>query len=388
MEDAMRIGYEITSIRAQSSGVGNYASHLLHHMVEAEPNHEYVLLSNRVTPPALLPQSATVRPAVQPFPSRALWMQLALPRGLRGLRLDLCHYPNSLGPLLNPCPYVVTIHDMTLSTMPQHHKLRSQLVVRPLIPLVARRAQRVITGSEHARQDVIRLLRIPPERVVVIPDAAGALFQPAPAAEQQRVRARYRLDRPYILYVGTLEPRKNLIRLIRAWHSLRQRGEIEHALVLTGARGWKDQAIFDTVRELGCADDVLFTGYVPSADLPALYSAAALFAFPSLYEGFGLPVVEAMACGAPVLISTAPALVEVAGDAAVHVDPTSVAAIAAGLGRVLNDPALRADLRERSLRRAAAYSWHSAAQQTLDMYRSALASFQAAGGRWPVASDR
>jgi glycosyltransferase involved in cell wall biosynthesis len=373
----VRIGYDITAISAQPSGVGNYAGYLLHHMVEAEPNHEYVLLSNRPPPPALLPRCA--RLAAQPFPSRALWMQLALPRRLRGLNLDLCHYPNSLGPLLNPCPYVVTIHDMTLSLLPQHHKLRTQFVVRPLIPLVARRAQRVITVSEHARQDVIRLLRIPPERVVAISEAAAPLFQPAPLVEQQRVRARYRLERPYILYVGTLEPRKNLVRLVQAWHRLRQRGEIEHGLVLTGARGWKDQAIFDTVRALGCADEVVFTGYVPRADLPALYTGAALFAFPSLYEGFGLPVVEAMACGTPVLISTAPALAEVAGDAALQVDPASVSAIAAGLGRMLNDPALRADLRERGLRRASAYSWQSAAQQTLDMYRAALTTYQAAG---------
>ncbi|HYF62280.1 MAG TPA: glycosyltransferase family 1 protein [Herpetosiphonaceae bacterium] len=384
----MRIGYDITAISAQPSGVGNYAGYLLHHMVEAEPHHEYLLLSNRPAQPALLPSAAVARPAVQPFPSRALWMQLALPRGLRGLRPDLCHYPNSLGPLLNPCPYVVTIHDMTLSLLPQHHKFRTQLVVRPLIPLVARRAQRVITVSEHARQDVIRVLRIPAERVVAIPEAAAALFRPAPAADQARVRARYRLDRPYILYVGTLEPRKNLVRLIRAWHGLRRSGQIEHALVLTGARGWKDQAIFDTVRELGCADEVVFTGYVPRADLPALYSGAALFAFPSLSEGFGLPVVEAMACGAPVLISTAPALAEVAGDAAVQVDPASVAAIAAGLGRVLNDPALGADLRGRGLRRAASFSWQAAAQQTLEMYRSALASVQSAGDRWPVARGR
>ncbi len=373
----MRIGYDITAINAQPSGVGNYAGYLLQHLVEAEPNHEYVLLSNRSPQSGLLPQAA--RLAVQPFPSRALWMQLALPRGLRNLQLDLCHYPNSLGPLLNPGPYVVTIHDMTLSLLPQHHKLRTQLVVRPLIPLVARRAQRVITVSEHARQDVIRLLGIPPERVVCIPEAAAALFQPAPVAEQQRVRARYRLERPYLLYVGTLEPRKNLVRLIQAWHHLRQRGEIEHGLVLTGARGWKDQAIFDTVRTLGCADEVVFTGYVPRADLPALYSGAALFAFPSLYEGFGLPVVEAMACGTPVLISTAPALAEVAGDAALQVDPTSVSAIAAGLGRILNDPALREDLRARGLRRSSAYSWQSAAQQTLEIYRSALTTYQAAG---------
>ena len=167
---------------------------------------------------------------------------------------------------------------------------------------------------------------------MVVPEAAAAIFRTAPAAEQARVRARYQLDRPYLLYVGTLEPRKNLVRLIRAWHALWRRGVIPHQLVLVGGRGWQDAAIYDTIAQLDCGDALRLAGYVPTADLPALYSAADAFAFPSLSEGFGLPVIEAMACGTPVLISTAPALRELAGDAALAVDPCDERALTDALG--------------------------------------------------------
>ncbi|HJZ49219.1 MAG TPA: glycosyltransferase family 1 protein, partial [Roseiflexaceae bacterium] len=270
--------------------------------------------------------------------------------------------------------YVVTIHDMTLSLLPQYHPWRKRLVVRPLIPLIARRAARIITVSEHARADIVRLLRVPPDRVVVVPEAAAAMFHAASAEEQARVRARYQLDRPYVLYVGTLEPRKNLVRLIRAWHSLWSRGAIAHQLMLVGGRGWQDAAIYATIARIDCGDALRLAGYVPTEDLPALYSAADAFAFPSLSEGFGLPVIEAMACGTPALISTAPALRELAGDAALAVDPCDEQALADALERLLSDAALRADLRARGLRRAGAFSWDRAARRTLAIYQEAIAS--------------
>jgi glycosyltransferase involved in cell wall biosynthesis len=268
---------------------------------------------------------------------------------------------------------VVTIHDMTLSFLPQYHPWRRRLMVRPLIPLIARRAARIITVSEHARADIVRLLRVPPARVVVIPEAAAPIFQTAPLAEQQRVRARYQLWGPYVLYVGTLEPRKNLVRLIRAWHALWRRGAIPHQLVLVGGRGWQDAEIYRTIAELNCGDALRLAGYVPTEDLPALYSAADAFAFPSLAEGFGLPVIEAMACGAPVLISTARALQELAGDAALAVDPRDDRAIELALERLLTDAALCDQLRTRGLRRAAAFSWGEAARRTLAVYRDVVA---------------
>jgi len=369
-----RIGYDVTSLVGMCTGVGNYTRQLLEHMLDVAGEHDFLLMANRQDDVLDVAPSARARPMIQDFPSRMLWMQTVLPAQLRAAKPDLCHYPNSIAPLRSPCRYVVTIHDMTLSLLPQYHPWRKRLIVRPLIPLIARRAARIITVSEHARADIVRLLRVPPERVVVVPEAAAAIFRSAPAAEQARVRARYQLDRPYLLYVGTLEPRKNLVRLIRAWHALWRRGVIPHQLVLVGGRGWQDAEIYDTIAQLDCGDALRLAGYVPTADLPALYSAADAFAFPSLSEGFGLPVIEAMACGTPVLISTAPALRELAGDAALTVNPCDERALTDALEQLLTDAALRADLRVRGLLRAAAFSWDRAARSTLAIYQEAIAS--------------
>jgi glycosyltransferase involved in cell wall biosynthesis len=368
-----RIGYDITSLIGMHTGVGNYTRQLLTHMLALDGEHDFLLLSNRPEATLDVPRSARAQPMVQPFPSRMLWMQGVLPRLLRTARPDLCHYPNSIGPLNSPCRYVVTIHDMTLSFLPQYHPLRKRLLVRPLIPIVARRAARIITVSEQARDDIVRLLRVPAARVVVIPEAAAPIFYKAAPAEQARVRERYRLRGPYLLYVGTLEPRKNLVRLIRAWHRLWRSGAIPHQLVLVGGRGWQDAEIYRIVQSLDCGDALRLAGYIPTADLPALYSAADAFAFPSLAEGFGLPVIEAMACGTPVLVSTDRALRDLAGAAALAVDPYDIQAIETGLERLLSDAALRDQLRAQGLQRAATYSWDETARRTLAVYQEVMA---------------
>jgi glycosyltransferase involved in cell wall biosynthesis len=369
----MKIGYDVTSLVGLCTGVGNYTRHLLIHMLALGGDHGFLLLSNRAEATVDFPDSARVRPMIQPFPSRMLWMQSVLPRLLRELQLDVCHYPNSIGPLASPCRYVVTIHDMTLSFLPQFHPWRKRMIVRPLIPLVARRAERIITVSEHARDDIVRLLRVPRTQVVVIPEAAAPMFQVTSPVAQAQVRARYNLRGPYLLYVGTLEPRKNLARLIRAWHRLRRSGAIPHQLVLVGGRGWQDGELRRAIRSVDCGDALRVLGYVPTSDLPALYSAADAFAFPSLAEGFGLPVIEAMACGTPALISTALALRELAGDAALAVEPCDERAIADALDQLLNDAALRDDLRARGLQRAATFTWEAAARRTLAVYQAAVA---------------
>jgi glycosyltransferase involved in cell wall biosynthesis len=368
----MRIGYDITPIGQQASGVGTYALHLLTSMAELDEGHEFFMLSNRSGHQGRLPAHRELYDAWQPFPSRMIWMQCMLPQRLQLMGTELCHYPNSIAPLRSPCPYVLTIHDMTLSMLPQHHPWRKQIIIRPLIPLLARRAAKVITVSSSARDDIVRLLGLPPERIAVIPEAAGAQFRPASKTEQQRVGEKYGIARPYVLYIGTLEPRKNLVRLIKAWAELRRTGVINQQLVIVGAAGWQYEPIYRAAQESGCPEEIIFTGYVPGEDLPGLYSGADLFAFPSLYEGFGLPVIEAMACGAPVLISTTPALLEVAGQAALAVEADSIAAIKGGLERLLCDERLREQLRVAGFKRAADFSWQRTAQCTLAVYHEAL----------------
>jgi glycosyltransferase involved in cell wall biosynthesis len=367
-----RIGYDITALIGLRSGVGTYTRQLLDHMLAQGGEYDFLLLANRAEAALDLPASLRARALVQSFPSRMVWMQSVLPRLLRELRPDICHYPNSIGPLGSPCRYVVTIHDMTLSLLPRYHPWRKRLLVRALIPLVARRAARIITVSEHARADIIRLLRVPPDRVVAIPEAAAPDFRPSPPTEQARVRERYGLRGPYLLYVGTIEPRKNLVRLARAWHRLWRRGVIPHQLVLVGGRGWRDRAIYRTIDALDCGDALRLIGYVPGEDLPALYGAADGFAFPSLSEGFGLPVIEALACGTPTLSSTACALQELARGAALEVDPHDEGAIERGLERLLCDAALREQLRGAGLCRAAELSWEATARRTLAVYRDVI----------------
>jgi glycosyltransferase involved in cell wall biosynthesis len=225
---------------------------------------------------------------------------------------------------------------------------------------------------------VIRILRLPPERLFVIPEAAGPAFHPQDAVAIEVVRRRYGLEGPFLLSVGSLEPGKNRERLLQAFARLQARG-LKHALVVAGQRAWRYEGEAPLARRLGLADSVRFLGHVPQADLPALYSAADLFVFPSLYEGFGLPALEALACGTPVVASNVSALPEVVGDAALQVSPLDVEALADAMERLLRDDRLRSDLRERGLERAAQFSWEKAARQTAEVYHRVVEARKEAG---------
>jgi glycosyltransferase involved in cell wall biosynthesis len=234
--------------------------------------------------------------------------------------------------------------------------------------LSARVADAVIVPSQAVRADVVRILGLPSERVFAIPEAAGPAFRPQDASAIEAVRRRYGLDGPFVLSVGSLEPGKNRERLLQAFARMRARG-LEHMLVVAGQRAWRYEGDEPLAQRLGLAGSVRFLGHVPQADLPALYSAADLFAFPSLYEGFGLPALEAMACGTPVVASNVSAVPEVVGDAALQVSPLDVEALAGAMERVLRDERLRADLRERGLKRAARFSWEETARRTAEVYK-------------------
>jgi glycosyltransferase involved in cell wall biosynthesis len=263
----------------------------------------------------------------------------------------------------------MTIHDTTLWMFPRYHPRRRLLAMRPLIPLAARRAAAIIAVSAATRRDLLRILKVPEHKVHVIHEAPGRQFRPLAGTEAlERVRAHYGLPASFVLYVGTIEPRKNLPRLLRAFQLVRQQGFPTHALVLVGHRGWKDAAVMRMVEDLELDGTVRLLGYVPTDDLVALYNLAEVLAFPSLYEGFGLPVVEAMACGTPVLTSPRGSLAEVAGDAAEFVDPLDVESIGDGLRRLLSDSNRRAELRATGLARAARFRWDETAARTRRVY--------------------
>ena len=314
-----------------------------------------------------LSRLAMDRPAV-----RIAWEQVVLPLELARTRAQLLHALGYVSPLAWSGLTVVTVYDLSFLRFPELFNVGNRLYLRRLTPPSVRRAARVIAISEHTRRDVIRLCGVPPERVTTIHLAADARFRPVGEADVARFRRERRLPERYILYMGTLEPRKNLGTLIRAYAELRDAGGAPHALVLAGARGWRYEPIFRLVEELGLQEHVLFPGYVPAEEQPLWYSAADVFAYPSLYEGFGLQLLEAMACGTPVIASNSSSLPEVVGDAGVLVEPTDVRGLAEALATLLGDDGRRAELCEAGLARAGAFSWRRMAEQTVQVYREVL----------------
>jgi glycosyltransferase involved in cell wall biosynthesis len=368
-----RIGIDGTPLLGERSGIGNYTSRLLEALLRLNPCSDYFLYSNR---PLGTLETALARavPVENYLPqSRWLWLQMVLPRLLAQSQIQLCHFPNLMAPLVQPRPCVITIHDASLFLYSHTHPGKRLLAMRLLLPLVARRAAAVITVSHHSRQDLIRILRLPPEKVHVVYEAAPRHFRRVVDTNHlERVQRRYQLPDQFLLFVGTLEPRKNLARLARAYQQVRQRG-YRHHLVLVGPRGWLMGEFEREVERLNLADVVHVVGYIPEADLPAVFSLATLFLFPSLYEGFGLPPLEAMACGTAVLSSNNSSLAEICADAALLVDPTDEQSLADGLACLLADPDWRSDLAQRGLERAKAFSWEQAAVLTTAVYEQVMA---------------
>ncbi len=369
------LGYDATPLLGQRSGVGHYTKRLIAAIMNLEPQWGFHLYTNR--PLGELDEElrrATEIDAYLPA-SRWLWMQLVLPRALCQRQPDLIHYTNSIAPLNQPRPYVITIHDASLFLYRHYHPWSRIAAMRLLLPIVARRAAAVIVPTHVARRDLLETLRLSPERVHVIHEAAPDWFvQLEDRTQRNDLRRRYTLPQEFVLCLGTLEPRKNLERLVLALAELHRRGR-RVPLMLVGPSGWHldgPGGLQDTIRAAGLEQHVRYLGYVPTADLPGLLSLATVFAFPSLYEGFGLPAVEAMACGAAILTSRDTAMAEICGDAARLVDPYSVDDIAAGLEELLDDAELRDCLGLRAQQQARQYSWERAAAETIAVYRHVL----------------
>jgi glycosyltransferase involved in cell wall biosynthesis len=265
----------------------------------------------------------------------------------------------------------VTIHDAIAFRYPEGYPWLNNLLHRRYVPATLGRVDAVITDSEYSRRDLQHVLRFPADGIRVVPLGVADRFRPGTPEVKDRVIARYQLAAPFILSVGVQQERKNLGRLVEAFADLRSRLQT-HKLVIAGHSIWRSRDVAEQVARLGLQDAVTLLGHVPDDDLPALYSAADAFVFPSLYEGFGLPVLEAMACGTPVVCSDSSSLPEVAGQAACLVDPMNVRAISDGMYRSLNDPDLRARLRVAGVERARTFSWDRTAGLTLDVYRSVV----------------
>jgi len=307
-------------------------------------------------------------------PVRIAWEQVVLPVASLRHKLDLLHCPVNVRPILSPCPTVVTIHDLVFLRAPENLHPAKRRYLRAMTGWSARHASHVITVSEATRRDVIELLGVRPGRVTTVHNGVSEQFSPMPA-ERSAFREEQGITGRVVLYVGTLEPRKNLPMLIRAFATLVEDAAFRDVkLYIGGSKGWYYDEIFSTAQDLGLTQSgrVTFLGRVPDEQLPMWYNVATVVAYPSLYEGFGLPALEAMACGTPVLASNTSALPEVVGSGGMLLDPADEAAWRDGLRAVLSDEALRADLAEKARQQASGFSWDRSARETAAVYRRVL----------------
>lgn len=373
----MRIGVDYTSAARQSAGIGRFTRELIRAALALDTDNEYRLLVAGRQPIAaahLPPPSRRCCLVQTPVSERnlvRLWHRLQVPLPVEVFlgRLDIFHSPDFVLPPVARAVKVLTIHDLSFLRVPECADPRLRWYLGQVVPRSVRRADFLLADSQSTRHDLIELLGVPPDRVQVIYGGVDARFAPVEEAETlRRVRNRYARGRPYILAVGTLEPRKNYPTLIRAFARAREEARLPHVLVIVGRKGWVYDPIFAAVDELSLHEDVLFPGFVPDEELPALYSAADVLVTPSFYEGFGLPALEAMACGAPVIVSDVSSLPEVVGDAGVRIDPRDEAGLADALLRVVQDSALRAALRAAGLERARQFTWEGAARELLSVY--------------------
>ena len=303
------------------------------------------------------------------------WLRIpfAMPSAVRRHGSELLHVSYIAPPLVR-CPTVVTVHDLSFLIYPKSVTLRTRLILGSLVPLSIRRAARVIAVSEHTKRDLIERYGIPAEKITVVYEAAGPAFHETSATSLPPG-----VTEPFVLAVGNVEPRKNLERLVDAFAALASGGTFSGQLVIAGKQTGRAESVGRAVRNHGLERRIVFTGYLTEAELNGLYNRAALFVYPSLYEGFGLPPLEAMRCGCPVVASNASAMPEVLGDAALLVDPRSSPAIAQAMEAVLTRTELRQALREKGRRRAERFSWEKAALETRAVYAAACAAASAAG---------
>ena len=362
----MRIGLDCRITTYTSGGTAMYARRLanaLARLTEARPEHLVVLDAARSPVPTVQQPPPNFRRARLFTPSHHRFEQLALPIELLPHRLDLLHSTDFIPPFVRRCRSVITVHDLAFLRYPELLTAASRRYFNGQIDRAVRSADRIIAVSQATKRDLVELLRVPDVKIEVIHEAQGLVFAPlSSGGEGQGERLSHPSD--YILFVGTLEPRKNLPVLVRAFAEVRRRG-YAGKLLLAGAVGWLADPIFVEIERQSLGDAVMVTDVQPE-----LYQHARLLAFPSLYEGFGIPILEAMATGLPVVTSNVSSMPEVAGDAALLIDPTDVGALADAMWRVLTDSALASDLRRKGLARSAEFSWDRAARETLAVYQS------------------
>jgi len=361
----MRIGIDASRATAQRrTGTENYSLHLIRELVRLSPEHQSRLYFNQAPEPGLFDSGGQER--VIPFPR--LWTHVRLSWEMLLHPPDVLFVPSHVLPIVHPRRSVVTVHDLGFLYYPEAHTRAQNAYLRWTTRFNGRSAARVVADSEATRRDLIRHYRVDAGKITVIyPGRDESVAQVTDRDVLSELRVRLGLAERYLLYVGTLHPRKNLVRLVEAFAGALAGLDTGTQLILAGQKGWLYDEALARVEQLGLTGRVLFPGYVAAGDLPALMSGATAFLFPSLYEGFGFPVIEAMACGVPVVCSNASSLPEVAGDAALLVDPLDTAALSQAIRRIATDEPLRQELVGRGWQQVTRFSWRRCAEQVLDV---------------------
>ncbi len=375
----MRIGINaLFMIPGIVGGSETILRNLISKLASIDHDNEYVLFTNMENSGSFNleePNFLEVRcPIPARFrPARILWEQFILPIQCRRHKIDLLHSPGYVSPITLPCPSVVSILDMNYFFFPQDWSKLALLSLKILVPLSARSSREIIALSQSSKRDVVKALKIPEDRINVTYMGVDKIFHPHHTRpEILKIKNRMGIKGNFILSVANSHPHKNLRRLLQAYHILRKDRGITHQLLLAGNPGRDHLELMRTVRKLGIDQEVIFTGYLPGHQMPLVYQAADLFVFPSLYEGFGLPILESMACGTPVVSSNAASLPEVVGKAGILVDPYDIDEMAEAMYRVLSDKSVAEELTKRGLEQSKKFSWTETARKTLAIYEKVM----------------
>lgn len=369
----MRIAFDLRRIK--NPGIGRYMQCLVEAVLAQESGHEFLLLLPPDAQGLISTENSRGEKICCSSKYYSVREQVELPHLLRKHKIDLLHSPHFLLPLVRPCPAVVTIHDVIYLACKEDLSSRlGRLYYRGMMSASARMSARIITDSEYSKTDIVRYLQADPAKVEVIYPGVSAAFQPVRDSTRfARVRQKYSIRQEFILYTGIYKPRKNHAGLLKAFQKLRANG-VSVQLVIAGPMQEGEKELKILARELGVQEDVIFTGLIDDLDLNVLYSAARVYACPSLYEGFGFTVLEAMACGTPVVCSKETSLPEVAGDAAVYANARDPEEFAMALAQVIRDSGLRTALIEKGYRNCLRFNWTKAAAQTIAVYEQSAAN--------------
>lgn len=365
----MKIAIDARDLANVTTGVGRYLLNLLNHFAELRPEFQFQLYSDRPLTTAFENSNVNARLLKG---HKLLWKHLVMPLEQIRAGIDVFFVPSYSTPLWNPAQSVVTIHDLIYTRFPQWTDRVERWRFATIVRFSARFAAKIIAVSEATRKDILDLTGVSPHKVQVIYEGVDAIFRRLPEESINQVKNRLHLDRPFILYVGSMHYRRNVQRLLQAFSILKRDRKIPQQLLLCGLNLYRGSELETWVARERLEQDVRYIGYVSDEELVALYNMAEVFVYPSMYEGFGLPILEAMACGAPVVTCNVSALPEVAGNAALLIDPHDTQALVEALWRVLSEPNLKQELTGRGFEQSRKFSWKKAAQETLELFESTL----------------